>query len=551
MRWLRWVPLAALGLACSSSSDGPIALAPSIVFPAGLLDGVTELKISVYDGSGSLDCNDNDGTVKGLNGDVPLATTDLGTSNCAGGAKFCGNISINKSDSPRLFAAQAFVGNDSAPRASGCTKATPNQDALLVKITMLRTLPPQTCNGTPSTIITQCDTGGPSDPVCDASCQSLEDYLSKGDGTTTSDASPKTRPELAWPAASGDGGRMLAFWGEKVGCGNEVSMRVLDDHMEPYTGGSLEVQQGSFRMPTIMGNAPGAGGGPCGQFNPTAASINGSYYVAFEDTSTGPTAIKIRTLDSLLLTQQTSPVAVSDASSNAQTVPSMAANGNKLFVAWESQGSIFGKTVDSALTPGTQASLGTGTAVSVAATSSGWVAVWQNGTDVEMSHIDASGAPGAATKVNDAAGATHASVAAFGANVAVVWLDGNGHIVTQRFDASANKIAGDQTNFLEAASLGGNQTAPSVAAGTNFFVATWVDSASGHVRARFLDGAGGFLYNWVTGQNGDFQVSTVDGHQRNTPVAVVGGAGAFVSIAWEDDDPSPGIWARRFPLPQQ
>ena len=330
-------------------------------------------------------------------------------------------------------------------------------------------------------------------------------------------------------------------------------MRVLADDMEPYTGSSLEVQQGSFRMPSIQNNAPGAAGGPCGQFNPTTAAINGTYYVAFEDTSTGPTAIKIRTLTNLLITPQTSAIAVSAASANAQTSPSMAANGNNLFVAWESQGSIFGNTVDSSLTPGTQKSIGTGTAASVAATSTGWVVVWQNGTDVEMAHVDASGTPGATTKVNDAAGATHPAVAAFGANVAVIWVDGAGHILVQRFDASGNKVAGDQTNSLESTTLNGNQSAPSIAAGTNFFVASWVDGGSGHVRARFLDGSGGFLYNWVNGQNTDFQVSTVDGHKRNTPVAAVGGSGAFVSIAWEDDttQPGPGIWARRFPLPQQ
>ncbi len=547
MRLLRFAPVAAAFVACSSSNGNSVSLAPSVVFPQGLLDGVTELKISVYDGSGSLDCNAVDGTVKGLNGDVPLATQDLGTSNCAGGAKFCGNVSINKSDSPRLFAAQAFVGSGTAPIASGCTKATPNQDTLLVKIQMLRTLPPSQCNGKPSSVITQCDTGSASDTVCDATCQSLEDYLSKGDNTTTSDSSPKTRPELVWPAASGDAGRLLAFWGEKVGCGNEVGMRVLADDMEPYAGQSLEVQQGSFRMPTVPGNPPGAAGGACGQSNPAAVSIGGTYFVAFEETS-GPTAIKMRTLDNLLLTSQSSAVQISDATSNAQALPAIAANGSTMFVAWENQGSIVGKTVDSSLAPGTQKTLGPGTGVSVAATSSGWVAVWQSGTDVQMSHIDSSGAPGPVTKVNDAAGATHPSVAAFGANVAVVWVDGGGNIVVQRFDASGTKIAADQTNSLQSASLGGNQSEPSIAAGTNYFVATWIDGGSGHVRARFLDGASGFLYNFVTGQNGDFQVSTVDGHTRTSPVAVVGGSGPFVSIAWLDGGNA--VWARRFPLPQ-
>src|SRR5262245_3865631 len=139
-----WRLAVATLFACSSSNAG-VQLAPPIVFPEGILDGGTRLTVSVYDGSGSLDCDTSNGTVKGLNGDKPLATKDLGSSNCPNGAKFCGDISIDKSGSARLFSAQAFTGTSSSPIASGCTK-TPdaNQDTLQVQITMLRTLPPST-----------------------------------------------------------------------------------------------------------------------------------------------------------------------------------------------------------------------------------------------------------------------------------------------------------------------------------------------------------------------------------------------------------------------
>jgi hypothetical protein len=555
MRSLRLLPLAALGLACSSSDGGSVSLAPSIVFPQGLLDGVTELKVSVYDTSGGLDCA-GDGTVSGLSGQVPLATKDLGSSNCAAGAKFCGDVTIDKSDSPRLFTAQAFVGSGSAPVASGCTRAVPNQDTLQVKIQMLRTLPPSMCNGATSPVITQCDTGAAGDPVCDDKCQSLEEYFSKGDGTTTSDSKAKVRPEVVWPAASGDGGRLLAFWGDKSQSGgNEVAMRVLADDMEPYTGQGQFVQDNSFRMPGIPnGGVPGTGYA-LPQFNPTAVAINGTYYVASEDSSTGPQAITMRSLDAILNPQQGAAVQISDPNGSvAQTLPSMAVSGNNIFVAWENNGTIVGKTVDASINPGTQVTLGTGTTVTVAGTSSGWVAVWQNGADVEMSRIDASGNPGAATKVNDAAGASHPGVAAFGANFAVVWADGGGNILVQRFDASGNRVPNDQINALQDLSLPGNQSSPSIAAGANFFIATWIDGNSNHVRARFLDGAGGYMYNAVNGQSTDFQVSTVDGETRTSPVAAVGGSGPFVAVVWQVDAGSPtnnGIWGRRFPLPQQ
>jgi hypothetical protein len=335
-------------------------------------------------------------------------------------------------------------------------------------------------------------------------------------------------------------------------------MRVLAEDMNPYSGQGQYVQDNSFRMPGVQNGGLPPPGYPLPQFDPTIASINGNYYVAFEDGSGVPaTAIKIRSLDPILNPQQAAAVVVSDNSSVAQALPSMAASGNNLFVAWENNGTIVGKTVASgALTPGTQKTLGPGTGVSVAATSSGWVAVWQNGTDVQMATIDSSGTPGSASKVNAAPGATHPGVAAFGANVAVVWADGSGNVIVQRFDATGKQIANDQSTPLQDASLGGGQTSPSIAAGTNFFVATWVDGKSGHVRARFLDGTGGYMFNFVNGQSTDFQVSTVDGDTRNNPVAAVGGSnGNFVAIAWEDHTGAPGsfkgIWGRRFPLPSQ
>jgi hypothetical protein len=77
-----------------------------------------------------------------------------------------------------------------------------------------------------------------------------------------------------------------------------------------------------------------------------------------------------------------------------------------------------------------------------------------------------------------------------------------------------------------------------------------VDGTTGHVRARFLDGVGGYLYNFVNGQSTDFQASTLNNQTRNNPVAVVGGAGPYVAIAWEDSTATPqGIYGRRFPLP--
>jgi len=554
MRTLRAVSLVApclVWIACSQS-DG-VSLAPTIVFPQDLLGSVTKLTVSVYDTSGGLSCDATTGLVDGLNGQVPIATKDLASSNCSAGAKFCGDIAIDKSGSPRLFTAQGFSG--STLQAAGCTQATPNQDTLQVTIQMLRVLPTPMCNGKTSSVITQCDTGSVGDPVCDPNCQSLEEYFSAGDNSTTGDSAQKARPRFTWPSASADPGRLLGVWGDKSkgASSQEIAMRVLADDMEPVSDSSACIGASSFRVPDTSSQIPCPGQSYAfPQYDPVIATINGTYFVAFEDAQ--PIAIKIRSFDTNITPQQANAVPVSPTTNVAQTLPSMAANGTSLFIAWENNGTIVGNTIDSTLANlGTQLTLGPGTTVTVAATSTGWVAAWLNGTDVDMVTISSSGTMGTVTKVNSASGASSPGIAAFGTNVAVIWADSGGNILVQRYQ-NGTAVANDQSTPIQSASLGGNQGNPSIAAGTSFFVATWIDNGSGHVRARFLDGVGGFMFNAVNGQSSDFQASTTDGETRANPIAVVGGAGPYVAIAWEDNTGAPssykGIWGRRFPLPQ-
>ena len=552
---MRRLGVLALLFACSSSGSGSVQLAPNIIIPQDLLMGVTKLTVSVYDPqSGTLSCNAMNGTVSGLTNQVPLATSDLGSSNCGTGVEFCGSISVNQTGDQRLFTAQAFVGTASSPIASGCTSQAPNQSTLQVTIKMLRTLPPQICNMMPSSELVQCPTGSNGDPVCDQNCQSLEEYFSASDNTDTSDKTQKQRPMLVWPSATGDAGRLVGVWGEING-GNQVSMRVLDQDMEPYTGQGPCIQNSSFRMPTLSGSPCPPPSYPTGQYNPTVATVGGNYYIAYEDSNTVPaTGIQIRQLSTILAPSSATQVSMS--SSNQQLQPSMAANGSTLFVAWQAQGSILGRTVTvPGMTLGTQQTLGMGTGVTVAATSSGWVASFLNGSDVDMVTLDNTGTPGTPVKVNSSSGVSHPGIAASGTTVAVVWANG-GNIFVQRFTNGTTPVMGDQVNALEDPSLGGGQSDPSVASGSNFFVATWVDTNSGHIRARFLDTNNGYMFNQVNGQSSDFQASTLNGDTRDNPIAVVGGTTPYVSIAWEDPNTGspeaatrhPG--ARRFPLPE-
>ncbi|HEX7601584.1 MAG TPA: hypothetical protein VF316_08265 [Polyangiaceae bacterium] len=560
--------LLVMGAACSANDDPQVHLAPSLVFPKGLLDTVSRVSVKVYDATTGVDCDATKGTVKGLTNQAPLASKDLGTTGCASGAKFCGDVQLEKSGDGRVFAAEAFTLGNTTPVASGCTKATVNQDTLQVQITMLRFVPPSLCGGKSSPVPVQCtDPGAVDDLVCGTDCLSKEIYLSKGDGTagSTGDVKQKAKPAFLWPAAKLDAGRFVGFWGDRSPSGRtQVAMRVMADDLRPYTAQGPGVEGASFFLPNDASGSFPPGGEAGSQFNPTAAAASNAVYVAYEDNQNGPVAISLRSLDQTLVRSDqpaAGPIKISDPAGTAQTNPSMALSGAKLFIAWENGASVVGRGVaTSGFTKDAQKSLGSGKSPVVVGTSTGWVVVYQGGSDIKLLPIDASGTPGAEVKVNDGTHTgtqEHPGVAVLpDGKIAVVWSDtgaqGGAGIFVQRFSAALAPVANDQSVRINDVTLGAQAT-PAIAAGSNFFVAAWVDTASGHVRARLLDGTNGFLFNSVNGQSSDFQASVIDGHTRTSPAVVVGGAAPYIAIGWEDDTGSPasyaGVFARRFPTP--
>jgi hypothetical protein len=135
-----------------------------------------------------------------------------------------------------------------------------------------------------------------------------------------------------------------------------------------------------------------------------------------------------------------------------------------------------------------------------------------------------------------------------------VWSKG-GDVFVQRYDDRGIAIAGDQAQPVNDVVTDGDQTQPTIAAtpaAGGSYVVAWHDASTGHIRARFLGGSTGFLFNNVNGQSTEFQASRVDDRERATPVAAVGGSGPFVAIGWEDRSATnAGIVVRRFPLPSE
>jgi hypothetical protein len=563
---------ALLATAACGITDEPVkvVLAPDLVFPRGLLDGVAGVRLDVYEASG-LGCDSRTGQLTGVPAGgtgkslqtVDLATTLPGGATCPSNGKFCGTLTIVKSDEPRLFRARAWSAAN-ADVADGCTREVVNQDALPLKITMVRNVPPSVCGDGAIGPIEQCE---PPDPTCDESCHTKEQHIA------TLGGSPANRrdPRLLWPTSSGNGGRMIALFTD-YGFGAatpEIGMRVMSDAFAPLA---------AFPSSTYLPNDPvqDVGPSPRAQSQPAGAVIGTQYFVVFQDDDTSGTGpdIHMRSMDSSLVARQGFQAAIKingpngDGEANIQSTPAVAAGPNgALLIAWQDDSAqkIAGRTWhDGVLGPQRDISSGTGNErVELAAAPDGWIAVWAGGGDVKMRSIDATGAPiGGESIVNLATAGTqdHPSVAMLpNGRFLVVWSDheaaGGAAIVGQRFTETGSKVVGDQATPI-GATAGADQIAPSAAAtnavGGSFIVA-WLDDRTKHVRARLLGGSSGYMFNNVDGTSGDFQVTVGDGRSRAAPTVVVGGASPFVAVGWIDVSESApyGVFGRRFPLPSQ
>lgn len=567
--------------ACARDGAARVGVGPSLVFPRGLLQSVASVVVREY-AAGPASCDPAAGAVSGAG--TPDATTTLSQQGCTGGAVWCGSMQVATSDAPRIFAAEADDATGGAV-ASGCVQVVVDQEALPVTIAMRRVVAAAVCGDGVLQPTEQCNPPGTaSDIVCDASCHTKEELLSAVDSTpgvhAPGAASPgdRTAPALLWPAGAAPAGRFVALWQDATNPpDSHVALRVLGDRLDPLPANAAPaLAAGSLWMtgttdPSQFPSLPDPGN----QQLPAAAYAADARrtFIAFADDSGGTFDVHLRTLDANFTAEQATPVAIdgSGGEPGVQTHPAIALGaGDLAYVVWQSApdvgpGQIVGRTVDVAHQAlGAQVVLSTGSTSqtpSVAALSTGWVVAWQSGSDVVVRRVGPDGQPAAAAVVvstGHTGTQDHPSVASLGGGddrFAVAWADhgqNGADVVVQRFDATGAPLPGDSAAPVNDAVTDGDQLAPSVAGSANgaFFAVTWLDAASGHVRARLLDGSAGFDFNNVSGQNGEFQVSLADGRTRAAPVVAVGGAGPFVAFAWEDQSAgAPGIYGRRFPLP--
>jgi len=562
---LALVPLAA-EVGCGKAEE-PVRteIIASFSAPRGVLDRARQLELRVLEGQ--VTCDTATGTITD-DGAREIAKSNLDDDNCPSNVKFCGTVSIEKSPSPRVFEAKARGGADVV--AVGCATVTVDQDAVPVSIKMYRFLAPAVCGDGVVQPTEQCEPGGTD--LCDESCQSNEVRLSvgvAGNKTSTGKAGDKTDAFFLWPQGTGNGGRFLALYTDRaISGGNvDVGLRVMRDDLSPATTPPA-LANGSILLPNGSAFPPDAA--PGRQSLPQAAFFGGKYWVVFQDdNSPGASGLDIhaRSINNVFSSDQPAgaPLFINgdeQGEPQIQTAPAIAPSTERLLVAWEDQGA--GRIVARTLTPpstlGNQNDLSTGNGNSrpqIASRGKDWVVVWNSGAGIKRRTVGADGTPsGSEEAVNTSgAGANGARVASLpDGRFAVAWSK-DGNIFVQRFDARAIPIADDQVEPINDVTTEGEQTQPTIAAtpaAGGSYVVAWHDASSGHIRARFLGGSAGFLFNNVNGQSTEFQASRVEGHDRAAPVVAVGGSGPYVAIGWEDKSPDgAGIVVRRFPLPSE
>jgi hypothetical protein len=227
-------------------------------------------------------------------------------------------------------------------------------------------------------------------------------------------------------------------------------------------------------------------------------------------------------------------------------------------VVWNQRGQIVGRLwKDGVLTPDPvdpPIQIGTGALPKVAGSAGGWVVVYQGGSagseDILKRTVTIDGTPGPEEVVNGEPGGAQVTpdVAMLdGGSYVVVW-ESAGDIYFQRY-TMAGPVAGDQEAPLND-DKEGYQSSPAVGApltGGGFFAAVW-ENDDGIVSARYLGETGGFLFNSHDGRNNSFPASHlgITGTRRKPAVAI----GSHVVFGWQDDsDIHPGVYIRRFPLP--
>lgn len=542
---------------CSITPSSGISL--DITAPEGVLDTATSVTLSVFLSEG-FTCDPATGRPDGIGADVKTFPLDK---TCDGA--WCTTVSLPIDSKDRMFSVE--VSDASGPTASGCAVAKIDKDPVAVDITVVRYVPPLCCNNGLLEAGESCDPGVTTDTecssvtpteTCNADCTTVAVPVDRALNGPAPAVNAKFDLSLAFAGGNGmlkDG--LRAAFADLANMSNQdVGIRFLSPSLTAISTPAPFINP--LKIPLLCTNPTGAGAARQQRSPAISAFGADSMVVVYLSDEMVPGQF-----NAFLTKLGPSGCAESagvglNTTLNGVTDPDVAASGTTALAVWEQGGTIFGRLYDGTALGAAPFTIGSGTAPSVAATSTGFVVAFHGAGPADddgifVVPVSTAGTPGTSTVVNlkTTGPQDQPDVATFpDGRYAVVFHSGL-DVFIQRYTAAGGPVQGDQDAPLQSAGSN-DRSKPVVAAGTSptvgdFYLAAW-QSDTGEIFARLAGGASGFLVNPITGQTTEFLASPVsDPGTRSNPAVAIG---SVMVVGWQDTAAEhPGVFARPLPLP--
>jgi hypothetical protein len=569
--------LPAAPLVAAACSEAPVPIGLVMIAPQAVQDAET-VDLFVFK-AGKTQCLDN-GTLS-----TPIAenatTFPLSKTGCDDGLAWCGEVQVERTEDPTVFAAIAKAQGQTI--LQGCTITPVNQDPLEVEIEMQQFLEPPCCGDGKLQPGEQCDPGGltacgevPADEVCFPNCTTAEVLLSTA-GTVkpllTNETRTKSELAMAFCPGNAQIGTALRTLfrskDSKAAGGSDINLRVMST--DGYTIVSPQPLGLQMRLPMPCWD-PYDTASPGVEQSPAIAPVSQNATLMVYESN-----IKLMSSSDVFLIVHTEdvcadvplgedpPIQLSKTESTPGATQPDVARGpeGQALIVWNQKGQVVGRLwKEGVLTPDLAAApltIGTGSKPKVAGNADGWVVVYQAGSegseDILKRSVKLDSTLGGEETVNGNPGGAQTSpdVAMLDNGTHVVVWESGGDIFFQRFTADG-RVSGDQDaplNDDKTEDPAIVQASPAVGApgtGGRFFAAAW-ENSDGTVSARYLGDTSGFLFNSHDGRSNAFPASHlgITGERHKPAVAI----GTHVVFGWQDDsDVHPGMYIRRFPLPK-
>ena len=567
-------PLIVCAACVADRRDAPTSpIDLSIVAPKGLLDEADAVKLEVYQKA----------SCKGPDLATTADSSKLGDahplSKGAGGAwSVTFQVPQNPDDSLTWYVEGSKTGTKTF---RGCTVMAVNQQSLTIPIKVVRIVPGAVCGDAIVGATETCDPGtGNGNEACDdTTCQTKEVVVSNGNAANQFFKGLPAR-KTGVSTRILDDGKFFAAWSDAAtggsgGDGNgQITWRRLTADLT--TDKTVTLLQTEGRLQTEAFSAGGSNKRGGASLDPSIVPVEGgNLFVVFARTPPGDRSHVYGSLSRTNLGAAAAADQVLSGVVAEQTSPAAAGNGSgdvlSVWIEASAVKSVLRKAGGALSSVQSISSGGANATPRIAWVGGDYVVVWNDGNDVKLRRVDASGTPKGSAQIATGARASgkhdQPVVAGFAdGSFVVAWRDAGGDgdngadIRAQRFDKTGAPVGAEIAAALNDVNGAGDQSSPSVAAGTSggarFYLVAWVDEGRTQIGARFLDAdAGGFLYNNVNGTKSEFDVAT-SARPVSSPSAFCGGAAPGVcAITFVDDSDGDAaadddrVRVRRFPVP--